>query len=49
MRLFWYLVEDFFEQPILMKLFLLVGWLAILLMGLPAVQTLFGLLLGSDG
>ena len=48
MRLFWFLVEDFFEQPIVMKLFLMVGWLAILLMGLPALLSLVGMVAGGD-
>ena len=28
----WYLIEDFFEQGILVKLFLAVGWLAVVIM-----------------
>ena len=28
----WYLIEDFFEQSIVGKLFLGVGWLAVLIM-----------------
>ncbi len=28
----WYLIEDFFEQGILVKLFLAVGWLAVIIM-----------------
>ncbi len=32
MRLFWYLIEDFFEQSLIMKAFLAWGWLAIILM-----------------
>jgi len=28
----WYLIEDFFEQGIIVKLFLAVGWLAMAIM-----------------
>ena len=48
MRLFWFLVEDFFEQSIVMKAFLMVGWLAILLMAVPAVLAVVGMLTGGD-
>lgn len=27
----WYLIEDFFEQGVLVKLFLAVGWLAVVI------------------
>ena len=32
MKFFWYLIEDFFEQSIVMQGFLALGWLAILIM-----------------
>jgi hypothetical protein len=28
----WYLIEDFFEQPLIMKLVIVWGWLAVLIM-----------------
>ena len=28
----WYLIEDFFEQGLIAKLFIAVGWLAVLIM-----------------
>lgn len=37
----WHLIEDFFEQGIVMKLFITVGWLAIVIMLLSLVSPLF--------
>jgi len=28
----WYLIEDFFEQPLIMKAVIVWGWLAVLIM-----------------
>ncbi len=42
MRLFWYLVEDFFEQSIVMKAFIAWGWLAIIIMVAALVRTAIG-------
>ena len=36
----WHLIEDFFEQSIVMKLFIAVGWLAIVIMLLSLVSPL---------
>ncbi len=36
----WHLIEDFFEQGIVMKLFIAVGWLAIIIMALSLVSPL---------
>lgn len=38
----WYLLEDFLEQPILMKLFLGVGWLCIVIMAASFVVSVAG-------
>jgi hypothetical protein len=41
----WYLIEDFFEQSWIMKLFLLWGWVSVLIMALSfivAVPALWG-------
>ena len=32
MQIFWYLVEDFMEQPLIMKAFIGWGWLSVVLM-----------------
>ncbi|MEE2893742.1 MAG: hypothetical protein VX766_16555 [Pseudomonadota bacterium] len=32
MQMFWYLVEDFVEQPLIMKAFIGWGWLCVVLM-----------------
>ncbi|MEM7217492.1 MAG: hypothetical protein AAF515_03945 [Pseudomonadota bacterium] len=37
---FWYLIEDFFEQSLVMKGFIGLGWLAVLIM---ATSLLFSL------
>ena len=36
----WHLIEDFFEQSIVMKLFIAVGWLAIIIMLLSLISPL---------
>jgi hypothetical protein len=36
----WYLIEDFFEQNVLMKLFIFWGWLAALIMVMSLVAPL---------
>lgn len=36
----WYLVEDFFEQGLIAKLFIGVGWLAVLIMAASFVDSL---------
>ena len=36
----WHLIEDFFEQSIVMKLFIAVGWLAIVIMLLSLISPL---------
>ena len=38
----WYLIEDFFEQGLLIKLFLAVGWLAVVIMVASFAALLFG-------
>ena len=36
----WHLIEDFFEQSIVMKLFIAVGWLGIVIMLLSLISPL---------
>ena len=36
----WYLVEDFFEQGLIAKLFIGVGWLSVLIMAASFVDSL---------
>ena len=36
----WYLIEDFFEQGLIAKLFIAVGWLAVLIMVASLVDSL---------
>ena len=38
----WYLLEDFLEQPLAMKLFLGVGWLCVVIMGASLAASLVG-------
>lgn len=38
----WYLLEDFLEQPLAMKLFLGIGWLCIVIMGASFVVSVAG-------
>ncbi len=38
----WYLLEDFLEQPLAMKAFLLVGWLCMVIMVSSFVASVFG-------
>ena len=35
----WYLIEDFFEQSLIMKLFLLWGWVSVVIMALSLWDT----------
>jgi len=37
----WYLIEDFFEQSWIMKIFVAWGWMSILIMVASLVQPLF--------
>ncbi len=37
----WYLIEDFFEQGLVVKLFLALGWLAAIIMVTSFVALLF--------
>jgi hypothetical protein len=37
----WYLIEDFFEQNLVMKLFILLGWLSALIMVLSFAVPFF--------
>jgi hypothetical protein len=39
MRLFWSLVEDFFEQNLVMKAFIAWGWLSVVIMAAGIVVT----------
>ena len=39
-RQMWYLIEDFFEQGFIAKLFIAVGWLAVLIMVASFVDSL---------
>ena len=41
-RQMWYLLEDFLEQPLAMKLFLGVGWLCVVIMGASLAASLVG-------
>jgi hypothetical protein len=43
-RIMWYLIEDFFEQPLVMKAFIGIGWLCVLIMGASAIDGLPNLL-----
>lgn len=43
----WHLIEDFFEQPIIMMGFIGLGWLAVLIMLASFVTTLPTLFVGS--
>lgn len=36
----WYLIEDFFEQPLVMKAFIGVGWLCVLIMTTSVIEGL---------
>lgn len=36
----WYLIEDFFEQPLIMMGFIGLGWLSVLIMLASLVETL---------
>ena len=38
----WYLLEDFLEQPVAMKLFLGTGWLCVLIMAASFVVSVTG-------
>jgi hypothetical protein len=38
----WYLIEDFFEQNLLMKGFILWGWLCALIMVMSLIAPLWG-------
>jgi hypothetical protein len=40
----WYLIEDFFEQPLVMKGFIGVGWLCVLIMAMSVIEGLPNLL-----
>jgi uncharacterized membrane protein len=40
----WYLIEDFFEQPLVMKAFIGVGWLCVLIMTMSVIVGLPNLL-----
>ena len=40
----WYLIEDFFEQSWIMKLFIAWGWASVLIMGLSLVTTVWPML-----
>ena len=35
----WYLIEDFFEQSLIMKLFLMWGWVSVVIMALSLWDT----------
>lgn len=35
----WHLVQDFFEQSLVVKLFTLVGWLAVAIMGASLIAS----------
>lgn len=37
----WYLIEDFFEQGLVVKLFLMLGWLAVAIMVASFAALLF--------
>jgi hypothetical protein len=37
----WYLIEDFFEQNLVMKFFIGLGWLSVLIMVASLVASLF--------
>ncbi len=39
----WYLVEDFFEQSIVVKLFILLGWFSALVMVSSLITTVMGM------
>lgn len=49
MSFFWYLVEDFFEQSWVMKLFIGWGWLSALIMITSLYDTLEPLVRGTGG
>jgi hypothetical protein len=38
----WHLIEDFFDQSLVMKLFIGLGWLSILIMVVSLFGTVFG-------
>jgi hypothetical protein len=43
----WYLIEDFFEQNVVMKMFIVWGWLAALIMVSSLVTSAVPLIFGS--
>lgn len=38
----WYLIEDFFEQSLVVKLFIAWGWLCVLIMAMSLGEGLLG-------
>jgi hypothetical protein len=44
----WYLIEDFFEQNLVMKAFIVWGWLALVIMASSFVTSAWTLIFGGS-